>query len=71
MFLQIITYFDRCTVLLTKHFKTYEEIKKWLDEWIALKDKYFFITEFTYSLMEPEKWEKVIGNDGKYILNKI
>jgi len=28
--------------LADQHFKTYEQTKKWLNEWIALKDEEFF-----------------------------
>jgi len=28
--------------LADQHFKIYEEIKKWLNEWIASKDEHFF-----------------------------
>jgi len=37
--------------LANQHFKIYEdeEIKKWLNEWIASKDEHFFIiVKFTY-----------------------
>jgi len=42
VFLQIITYFERC--LADLYFKIHVEIKKWKlkNEWIALKDEYFF-----------------------------
>jgi len=46
-----------------QHFKTYEEIKKWLDEWIASKDEHFF---YCGIYLLPEKWEQVIASDGKY-----
>jgi len=48
-----------------QHFKTYEEIKKWLDEWFASKDKHFFIAEFTYC----QKSRKKLAMEN--ILNKI
>jgi len=32
-----------------QHIKTYKEIKKWLDEWIASnKQIFFFIADFIY-----------------------
>ncbi len=49
--------------LQDQHFRNHEEIKKWLDQWIASKDKQFFF-DGIHKL--PERWSKVIDNDGKY-----
>jgi len=32
-----------------------EEIKKWLDEWIALKDEHFFFNRGIHLLLLPKK----------------
>ncbi len=36
--------------LLEMHFTSYEDVRKWVDEWINMKehDKELFIAEFTY-----------------------
>lgn len=44
-------------------FKSYEEVKKWIDEWIAAKPEKFFY-DGIHKL--PERWSKVIASDGKY-----
>jgi hypothetical protein len=49
--------------LADQHFKTYEEIKKWLDEWIASKDEHFFYRGIH---LLSEKWEKIVASDGHY-----
>jgi len=46
-----------------QRFKTYEEIKKWLDKWIVSKDEYFFYHKIH---LLPEKWKKIIASNGKY-----
>jgi len=42
--------------------KKNKEIKKWLDEWIASKKKYFFYYKIHYC----QKSGKNIVSDGKY-----
>lgn len=49
--------------LSSQHFKTYGEIEKWVNEWIALKDESFFRKGIQQL---PVRWEKIIANDGKY-----
>lgn len=49
--------------LSMQHFKNYEEVKKWVDEWIVSKDEKFF-WKGIHNL--PERWEKCISNDGAY-----
>jgi hypothetical protein len=49
-----------------QNFKTYNEIKKWLDEWFPSKNEHFFYREIH---LLPKKWEKIVANDT--ILNKI
>ncbi|VVC35246.1 Ribonuclease H-like domain,Winged helix-turn-helix DNA-binding domain [Cinara cedri] len=49
--------------LADQHFSNYEEVKNWIDSWIAEKPAEFFrkgIREL------PEKWEKVIASDEQY-----
>lgn len=49
--------------LADQHFSNFEEVKKWIDSWIAAKPTEFFrkgIREL------PEKWEKAIASDGQY-----
>ena len=44
-------------------FRSYEEVKKWIDSWIASKEASFFrdsIQQF------PERWKKVVASDGQY-----
>ena len=50
--------------LAERHFDSYEDIRKWLDEWFASKDEEFFWRGI-HKL--PEKWEKCIVNEGKYL----
>ncbi|EGI60239.1 Mariner Mos1 transposase, partial [Acromyrmex echinatior] len=49
--------------LSEQHFTSYEDIKNWIDNWIASKDKAFFQRDIR---MLPERWEKVVANDGQY-----
>ena len=46
--------------LAEEHFNSY---KKWVSEWIASKDESFFRRGIR---LLPERWEKVIANDGQY-----
>ena len=45
-------------------FKNAEEVKKWVDDWIASKDEDFFARGIRKL---PERWLEVIANDGEYI----
>jgi len=45
------------------HFDSYEDVRKWLDEWFASKDKEFFWRGIHKLL---ERWEKCIISEGKY-----
>ena len=61
----IILYLFRSMVhgLAHQRFRSYEEIKKWIDSWIASKDASFFrdgIRQF------PERCNKVLASDGQY-----
>ncbi|EFN78253.1 Histone-lysine N-methyltransferase SETMAR, partial [Harpegnathos saltator] len=49
--------------LSDQHFINYEEIQKWLNEWIASKDESFS----RHGMQQlPDRWEKIIASDGKY-----
>lgn len=49
--------------LVKQHFNSYEEVKNWVDSWIAAKDEEFFRRGIR---MLPERWQKVVDNDGQY-----
>ncbi|EGI57532.1 Mariner Mos1 transposase [Acromyrmex echinatior] len=49
--------------LSEQHFTSYEDIKNWIDNWIASKDEAFFQRVIR---MLPERWEKVVTSDGQY-----
>ncbi|GFV61876.1 mariner Mos1 transposase [Trichonephila clavipes] len=49
--------------LADQHFRSYEEVKNWIDSWIASKDKQFFQRRIRTL---PERWEKVVASDGQY-----
>jgi len=44
--------------LADQHFRSYEEVKNWIDSWIASKDDQFFRRGI---LTLPERWEKVVA----------
>jgi len=48
--------------LSEQHFLSYEEVKNWIDSWIASKDDQFFRRRIRTL---PEKWEKVVASDGQ------
>ena len=48
--------------LAERHFDSYEDVRKWLDEF-ASKDEEFFWRDI-HKL--PERWEKCIVSEGKY-----
>ncbi|EFN89022.1 Histone-lysine N-methyltransferase SETMAR, partial [Harpegnathos saltator] len=49
--------------LSDQHFNNYEEIEKWLNEWNASRDESFS----RHGMQQlPDRWEKIIANDGKY-----
>lgn len=49
--------------LSEQRFHSFEETEKWVDSWIASKDKSFFRRGIQ---LLPERWEKVVSNDGQY-----
>jgi len=38
-----------------QHFRSYEEVKNWIDSWIALKDDQFFSTRDSYAIRKMEE----------------
>ena len=48
------------------HFRAFEEVRKWVDNFIASKDETFFASGIRKL---PERWLKVIDNDGDYFDN--
>ena len=63
-------FFKRCSLyhlfrsiahgLADQHFRSYEEVKNWIDSWIASKDDQFFRRGIRTL---PERWEKVVAMD--------
>ncbi len=49
--------------LAERHFDSYEDVRKWLDEWFVSKNEEFFWRGI-HKL--PERWEKCIVSEGKY-----
>jgi len=49
--------------LADQHFRSYEEVKNWIDSWIPSKDDQFFRRGIRTL---PERWEKVVTSDGQY-----
>ncbi|GFX13581.1 mariner Mos1 transposase [Trichonephila clavipes] len=49
--------------LADQHFRSYEEVKNWIDSWITSKDDRFFQRRIRTL---PERWEKVVASDGQY-----
>ncbi|GFY14941.1 mariner Mos1 transposase [Trichonephila clavipes] len=47
-----------------KCFASYENVKSWLDDWLASKDRSFF-WHGIHKL--PERWGKCVANDGYYL----
>ena len=48
---------------LADQFRSYEDIEKCLDSWIASKDEYFYRNGIRAL---PERWAKVVAKDGQY-----
>lgn len=49
--------------LKEKHFTSYEDVQKWLDDWFAFQETNFFWRGIHHL---PERWEKCVAHDGKY-----
>jgi len=47
--------------LADQHFRSYEEVKNWIDSWIASEDDQFFRRGICTL---PKRWEKVVASDG-------
>ena len=45
-------------------FRNAEEVRNWIDGWIAGKDEEFFRRGIDKL---PKRWREVIANDGQYI----
>ena len=54
--------------LADQQFRSYEDIEKWLDSWIASKDERFYRNGIRAL---PEGWAKVVANDGQYFKSFI
>ena len=50
--------------LSDQHFTSYENVRKWMDDWFASKEQQFFWRGI-HQL--PDRWEKYIASDGQYI----
>ncbi|EGI68513.1 Mariner Mos1 transposase, partial [Acromyrmex echinatior] len=53
--------------LSEQHFTSYEDIKNWIDNWIASKDEAFFQRGIR---MLSERWEKIVASMDN-IFNKM
>lgn len=49
--------------LYEQRFTSYEDLKNWINSWIASKDEEFFRRGIR---MLPDRWEKVVASDGQY-----
>lgn len=49
--------------LAEQRFFSYDDTKKWVDDWIASKEQSFFQRGIR---MLPERWKKVVASDGQY-----
>jgi len=49
--------------LAEQRFGSYEDVKKWLDEWFAAKGEEFYWRDI-HKL--PERWEKCVTSNGAY-----
>jgi len=49
--------------LAEQHFDSYEDVKKWLDEWFAAKGEDFYWRDIHKLL---ERWEKCVTSNGAY-----
>ena len=47
-----------------QHFQSFGDVEKWVREWIESKDEAFYRRGIR---LLPERWAKVIANDGQYI----
>ena len=49
--------------LADEQFRSYEDIEKWLDSWVASKDEHFYRNDIQAL---PERRAKVVANDRQY-----
>lgn len=49
--------------LAEQHFNSYEDVRKWLDDWFASKTEDFY-WQGIHNL--PERWEKCVASEGQY-----
>jgi len=49
--------------LAEQRFGSYEDVKKWLDEWFAAKGEDFLLAWYPQL---PERWEKCVTSNGVY-----
>ncbi|GFU65146.1 mariner Mos1 transposase [Trichonephila clavipes] len=49
--------------LADQHFRSYEEVRNWIDSWITSKDDLFFQRGIRTL---PKRWEKVVASDVQY-----
>ena len=61
--LPTITFRSMAHAFAEEHFNAYEDVEKWISEWIVSKDESFFRRGIRLLL---ERWEKVIANNGQY-----
>jgi len=59
--LPIITCLHQWVTLAEQRFGWYEDVKKWLDEWFAVKGEDFY-WHGIHKL--PERWEKCVTSKG-------
>ena len=45
------------------HFRNYEDVQKWIVEWIVSKDQFFYRCGIH---LLPQTWKKCITSEGKY-----
>ena len=46
-----------------QQFRSYEDIEKWLDSWLASKDEHLYRNDIRAL---PERWAKVVANNGQF-----
>ena len=49
--------------LADQQFRSYEDIEKWVDSWIASKDEHFYRNDIRAL---RERWAEVVANNGQY-----
>ena len=49
--------------LTHQHFHSYEEVKEWIDSWIASKGVSFFRDRIR---QQTKRWKEIVASDGQY-----